>query len=327
MGKLAARGQNRQAALELMHRAHTLKPDSAEILSGVGTMLLELERLPEAQLAFETAIKLSPLEFMAHHNLGVIHQRRGNFPASASSFARAVELKPNHALSRLNLGAVLRDLGRFDESTVQFQAATALDPTMAHAFMQQAWNALLVGDYARGWPLFEWRWRVGGAAFPQFPQPVWDGSSLAGRSIMIHAEQGLGDTIQFARYATLLAKTAREVTIYTPETLRHLIRTVPFLAHSISQRVLLPRFDVWCPMMSLPLRCGTTVETIPATVPYVSADASHAEAWRELLSHDPAGYRIGICWAGNPSNYNDVNRSITPKLIEPLVQAIPGVAA
>jgi len=326
LGMLAMRGKNPQAALELMRKAQTLRPDSAEILAALGTVLFQLDRLVEAQAVYEASIKLSPGQFMSHHNLGVIHQRTGNMNASAQSFFRAAELMPNHVLTRLNLGAVLRDLGRFAESTAQFQAAVALDPNMADAFMQQSWNALLTGDYARGWPLFEWRWRCNGFAFPQFSQPIWDGSPLAGRSIMLHAEQGLGDTIQFARYATVLSKTAREVTIYTPALLRTVLSTVPGATRAVSVRQELPSFDVWCPMMSLPLKCGTTVATIPAPIPYVSADASSVETWRELIRHDPPGYRIGICWAGNRANYNDVNRSIPANLIQPLAR-IPGIAA
>jgi hypothetical protein len=197
---------------------------------------------------------------------------------------------------------------------------------MSDAMMQQSWNALLVGDYLRGWPLFEWRWRCRGFVFPKFAQPIWDGTPLAGRSIMLHAEQGLGDTIQFARYATVLAKDAGEVTIYTPELLRTLLATVPGATRAVSIQQELPAFDVWCPMMSLPLKCGTTVATIPAPIPYVSADASTVETWRGIISQDPRGYRIGICWAGNPNNYNDVNRSIPANLLQPLTN-IPGVVA
>jgi Tfp pilus assembly protein PilF len=323
--KLATRAQNPKAALELLHRAQALKPDSAEILAAAGTVLFQLDRLSEARQAYEAAIKLSPGEFMSHHNLGVIHQRAGNFPSSSYHFSYAAHLMPSHALTRLNYGVVLRDMGKFAESTSQFQAATAIDPTLADGFMQLAWNALLAGDFARGWPLFEWRWRCGGVALPQFPQPIWDGSQLAGKSIMIHAEQGLGDTIQFSRYATLLAQTAREVTIYTPETLRQLMGTVPFLSAAVSRRDQLPAFDVWCPMMSLPLRCATTVETIPASIPYVNADPARVEAWKQLMASDTPGYRVGICWAGNPNNYNDVNRSLPLNMVKHFGQ-LPGVA-
>jgi Flp pilus assembly protein TadD len=324
LGMIAGMAGHREAAEPILRQAAAIKPDSAEIVSALGTALFQLDRFAEARHVYERALQLNANQFVARHNLAVIHQRAGDIPAAAEDFRKATAIAPDNALARLNLGALLRDLGALRESTEQLRQAILLDPNLAHAHMQLAWNALLQGDFTGGWPGYEWRWRVPGVRLPQFPQSIWDGSKLSGRTIMLHSEQGLGDSIQFVRYAALLARQGAKVIVYSPAILRELLATSPGVTHAASDLRSLPPFDVWCPMISLPLRFGTDLTSIPANTPYLSADPVRVSAWRDRMSNDPTGLKVGLCWAGNRGNFNDVNRSIPAEMLLPL-RGIPNV--
>jgi Flp pilus assembly protein TadD len=318
LGMIAGMAGHREAAEPILRQAAAIRPDSAEIVSALGTALFQLDRYAEAREVYQRAIQLNPNQFVARHNLGVIHERTRNIPAAAEEFRQAVAIAPDHALARLNLGALLRDLGDLPDSTNQLREAIKLDPNLAHAHMQLAWNALLQGDFAGGWPEYEWRWRCPGTRLPPFSQPIWDSSDPAGRTIMLHSEQGLGDSIQFVRYAAMLAGRGAKVIVYCPSVLRELLATAPGVTKAVSELRALPAFDAWCPMMSLPLRFGTDLASIPAGMHFLSADPTRISIWRDRLRKDPGGMKVGLCWAGNRANFNDANRSIAPELLLPL---------
>jgi len=191
--------------------------------------------------------------------------------------------------------------------------------------MQTAWNHLLQGRFKEGWAEYEWRWRCAGAALPRFAQPIWDGSDPAGRRIMLHAEQGYGDTIQFIRYARLLDQRGARVVLYCQEAIRELMSSAPGVEEVVSEAAKLSAFDSWCPLLSLPHRFATNLETIPAGVPYLSADPRRASEWQERLKGDPKGLRVGLCWAGSRTNPNHVRRSIPVDQLTGLGR-VPGVA-
>jgi Flp pilus assembly protein TadD len=318
LGMIAGTAGNRDFAASILRQALAIRPESPEIHSALGTALFQLDRLAESRHVYERTLELSPNDFVARHNLGVIHQRVGDIPEAAVEFRKAVELAPSHALARLNLGALLRDLGELNESSDHLRQALQIDPNLAHAHMQLAWNALLQGDFARGWQEYEWRWQVPGAKLPQFRQPLWDGSHLAGRTIMLYPEQGLGDSIQFVRYASLLAGMGAKVVVYCPTALCELLATAPGVMQAVSDARSLPPFDVWCPLMSLPLQFGTNLASIPAQVPYLRADPGRVAMWKQRMQNDAGGRKVGLCWAGNRANYNDANRSIPLEMFQPL---------
>jgi Flp pilus assembly protein TadD len=324
LGMIAGMAGRQDAAEGLLRQAVQLRPDSGDILAALGTTLFQCDRLGEAEQVYQRTLELSPDNFIARHNMGVIQQRVGNFPASAAHFKRATELAADNALAHLNLGAVLRDLDRIDESIAHVQQALRIDPNMGHAHMQLAWAWLLRGDFERGWREYEWRWRCPGAKFPQFPQPVWDGMPIHGKTIMLHAEQGLGDSIQFVRYASLLARPGAKVIVYCPQSLQKLLATAPGVAQAIIDARKLGAFDCWCPMLSLPLRFGTNLATMPAELPYLSPDPALSAKWADVMAGDPRGLRVGLCWAGNRANYNDVNRSIPLEMLS-LLGRVPDV--
>jgi len=192
------------------------------------------------------------------------------------------------------------------------------------------WNlalALLVqGHFPEGWEEYEWRWKTKGLLSPRqlLPQPLWDGRPLAGRAILLHAEQGLGDTIQFIRYLPLVAQRGGRVIVECQPELQRLVQAmtpdIPVLARGQP----LPDFAFQCPLLSLPKALGTTLATIPATVPYLHADAQNVQMWRDRLAGHGSALKVGLIWAGNPHHKNDRNRSVKLASLAPLAQ-VPGV--
>lgn len=180
---------------------------------------------------------------------------------------------------------------------------------------------LSIGDFARGWPGYEWRWRREGEQQPrEFTQPQWRGETLTGKTILLHAEQGFGDSIQFVRYLPMVAMKGGKIILELPDGLRPLIEKMKDVDGTFRRGDPLPQFDVHCPLLSLPLAFGTTIDTIPAPVPYLHAPADRAQAWRARL----AGVRrprIGLVWSGKPTHKNDHNRSIALSRLEPLLSA------
>lgn len=302
-----------------------MRPNSADIRCALGTALFNLNRFDEAGTVYEETLALNARDFIACHNLAVIHQRQGRLRDAADWFRKATRIQPNTALAHLNLGTILRDLGRMDDAWEHLRRAVELDPKLPDAHMMLAWVLLLTGDFARGWAEYEWRWRCPGFVWPNLPAPLWDGSPLNGRTIVLHAEQGMGDMIQFIRYAPLVAEGGGRVIAMCPPSLQRIVARVPGVIQVVTQRGMLPPFDVWLPIMSLPLRFGTTLKTIPARIPYIGIDTSSVAAWADRLRADPPGFRVGLCWAGNRANINDANRSIPLGKFAPLGQ-VPGVS-
>src|SRR5581483_3189988 len=181
---------------------------------------------------------------------------------------------------------------------------------------------LLRGDFERGWEEYEWRWKVKQVApsARTFVQPLWDGAPLEHRTILLHAEQGLGDTLQFVRYAALVRERGGRVVLQCSEALHAILRCCPGIDELVGQSAPLPEFDVHAPLLSLPRILGTTLATIPAPVPYLFADGALVEFWKRELA-EYSGFRIGIVWQGNPRYVHDRRRSIPLARFGPLARA------
>jgi hypothetical protein len=193
----------------------------------------------------------------------------------------------------------------------------------AEAHKNRGMNLLHLGDFEHGWREFEWRWRCKDFRKRAFRKPAWDGSSLRGQRILLYTEQGIGDTFHFIRYAPLLAERGAEVILECPGGLTALLKSCPGVKKVVAHGAPLPDFDCHAPLMSLPRLLGTTVETIPASVPYLSADKALIERWRRELSTVRA-FKVGIGWQGNPQNGTDYRRSIPLEQFAILAN-IPGV--
>lgn len=291
-----------QAACSSFDQAIAIRPGYAEAHMSRGNALKRLNQ-PEAALAsYERAIALKGDYVEAHSNRGNVLSELGRLDAALASYDAALEIAPNHVDAHCNRGNLLHDLRRFEEALQSFDRAIAADPSYAQAHFSKSLVSLLLGDWENGWRDFEWRWSNEHCASSRekrsFSQPVWLGAQpLAGKTILLHCEQGLGDTIQFCRYATLLAERGAQVVLEAPRALASLLRSLAGVAQLLVRGEPLPSFDYHCPLLSLPLAFGTTPATIPAHVPYLRSSAARAHYWQDKLGARTRP-RVGLVWSG-----------------------------
>jgi tetratricopeptide (TPR) repeat protein len=307
-------------ALPCLDRAIELHPDFAVARNNRGMALVTLGR-PEAALAdLDRALALRPDYPEALLNRGNALQALGRFDEAIAAYRRSLTLNPGNADTHNNLGHALHAAGQSAEAIASYRRAQELQPEFAAALWNEGVAHLRQGDFATGWPLFEWRHRALGTRrlVREYREPLWLGAGpVAGRTILVHHEQGLGDTIQMLRYVPELAARGARVVIQVPGALAELARSLPGNAVVVEEGLALPSFDLQCPMMSLPLAFGTAVGTIPARVPYLAATAAARDEWADLLG--PAGARrIGLAWSGSPGHQGDRLRSIPLPLLAAL---------
>jgi tetratricopeptide (TPR) repeat protein len=315
---------NSAEAEQCFRQVLAFNPDHAQAHNNLGVALQDQGRLAEAIECFRQALKFDPQFTMALNNLGSTLLDQGHLEEAATCFREVLRLDPNDANAHNNLGAALKEIGRFDEAQACHQRALCLqpDPTCARWIHASArWNLsllkLLKGDFLRAWPDFEFQWQIFGAAPRHVDRPRWDGTSLEGRTILLHPEQGLGDTLQFIRYAPMVKERGGTVLFECQPPLVRLLEGVAGIDRLISRGAPLPHFDVQAPLMSLPGLFGTTLATIPAAIPYVSACPKLALQWRKEL---PPGFKIGIAWQGNPGHAGDRRRSVPVRYFESLAR-------
>ncbi len=312
-------------ALTDLQRLAALRPGDAEIQAGLGHLLRELKRREEALAAFDRALALSPEYTGTHNSRGNVLIELNRLDDGLAAYERALAIDPNYTFALVNRGSALRYLGRADEALESFERAIRLAPELADAHWNKALLQLSHGDFANGLPGYEWRWRRGLEAPRGFTQPRWQGEDLAGKTILLHAEQGLGDSIQMLRYlpvvAAKLGNIGGKIVLELPEPLLPLVSdpAITLVRHGAR----LPAFDVHCPLMSLPLACRTTLTTIPAAVPYLKVPADRQEKWQAKLAAISAP-RVGLVWSGRPDHVNDHNRSIPLSRLAPVL-SVPGV--
>jgi Flp pilus assembly protein TadD len=320
-------------AVTCYRQSLSLRPDNALVYNNLGNVLRDLERWDEALACYQQALNLKPDYAEAHNNEGIAYARQGKFDEAAVRFRQALWFRPDYAKAHSNLGNALRNLGQLDDALACYRQAVHLDPHYADAYRNRALVRLLQGDFEQGWQDYEWRWQCPDLPRPSFPRPRWDGGPLNGRTILLHAEQGLGDTLQFVRYAPLVKRLGGRVVVQCQPSLLSLLASCPGIDHLSAQGSALPDFDVHTPLLSLPGTFGTTLATIPAQVPYLRADTRLVERWRrELVSLSSAGreakgagiFRIGIAWQGSPRHPGDRQRSIPLRNFAALLH-VPGI--
>ncbi|MBW7969477.1 tetratricopeptide repeat protein [Bradyrhizobium sp. BR 10289] len=308
------------AALADYDRVIKIMPGHAAALNNRGIVLLRLLRAEAALADFDAAIALEPRSPEIANSRGSALRAVGRLDDALAEFDRAAALKPDFVDAIVNRGSVLQDLARYDEALAAYAQAQRINPDHALAHWNDATLRLLTGDYARGFAEAEWQRKVPalGIVTPNFAQPLWLGeSSLEGKTILVHADLGFGDTIHFARYIPMLAARGARVIARVQAALRKLIGTMEGVSLCIDKSAPLPEFDLHCPLSSLPLAFGTTLESIPAAVPYLTAPEL-PETWRERFGNDER-MKIGLVWSGNATHSNDRNRSIRAELLAPLL--------
>jgi tetratricopeptide (TPR) repeat protein len=294
--------KRRDEALASYDRALAAQPDYAEAHSNRGNVLDDLGRHEEALASYDRALALRPDFADAHCNRGNALQNLKRLDEAVESYDRALVLRPDFAEALSNRGNPLVEMRRFDDALASFDRAIALRGDFGDAHFNAAVCRLLIGDFADGWREYEWRWETEQLRDEKrsFARPQWLGSdAIAGKTILVHAEQGFGDTIQFCRYVPLVASYGARVILEVPRPLRTLMGALAGTAHVVARGDDLPDFDQHCPLLSLPLAFGTRLETIPAATPYLSAPSDKTLAWRERLGQHQRP-RVGLAWAGNP---------------------------
>jgi Tfp pilus assembly protein PilF len=339
-------------------RAIALRPDMPEAHFNLANVLRDLKRHDAAIASYNRAISLKPDFPEAYLNLGLVLQDLSRHAESCEMYRKAVSQRPNFGEARNNFGDSLRILGKYDQAIAEltlarsllprsvevhsnlgnayqddaqlpqaiesYRRAIEIDPTNASAQYNLGLALLLKGDLEQGWPQYEWRRKVKRLAAAQFdfPQAIWDGSNLSGKRILLHAEQGLGDTIHFVRYVPLVATRGGGIILASQKELAPLLRRMPGIEQLITPDDPLPPFDVHCPLPSLPGVFHTTLENLPRQIPYLSPDPAEVETWKSKLRMEPADRRlkVGIAWAGRPQHSNDHNRSISVDLLRPVIE-------
>ena len=312
-----------EAAVASCREAARLKPDLPEAHNNLGSALEEVGQYEEAIITLQTALRIKPDFSKAHNNLGIAYWYLGRYDEAIDSYRRAIDLMPEMAEAHNNLGNVLRDQGKLDEAAACYRQAADLRPNYADPHWNQSLVWLLQGDFELGWAEYEWRWKLKNFKPRACTQPAWDGSSLEGKTILLAAEQGLGDTIQFIRYAPLVRQRAARVIAEVQRPLRQILSTTPGIDELCLQGEAPPPFDTYVTLLSLPRLLGTRLDSVPGNVPYISACSELIEKWRDEIESLP-GFRIGIAWKGSPQNRTDRGRSLPLALFETLAR-VPGV--
>lgn len=339
-----------EEALAICQHLLRLRPDYAEAYNTIGNTLKDQDKLEDALAQYQQALRLKPDMAQVHVNVGLVLALQGKPEEALESYRRSLYYKPNYAEAYNGMGTVLRDQGKMQESLVCYQKAVQLKPDYAEAHWNGALSYLALGNFEQGWPEYEWRWRC--REFRKhkkdFPRPRWDGGDLRGRTILLHSEQGLGDTIQFIRYAALVKERGGHVIVQCQKRLMKLLAGCAGIDKLVPEGAELPHFDVHASLLSLPAILRTTFDTIPARVPYLTADPALVEDWRQEIAKSEkrlmaeskeqravsqnntvAGsplsvlrspLKIGIAWQGNPEHKSDRERSIALGQFAPLAR-------
>ncbi|MBF0126770.1 MAG: glycosyltransferase family protein [Magnetococcales bacterium] len=331
---LLLKEQQRLPEAEAAYRqVAALEPDHANALDNLGNLLTGQERLPEAEAAYRQALRARPGHANARNNLGFLLSMQGRHDEAEACFRQALASQPDHLLALNNLGSLLVERRRFAAAEEVFLQALRHQPDCADAQWNLALLHLSQGGFREGWTLYESRLHPRHSRRETMNTtpfegsfPMWRGEDLTGKTLLILPEQGFGDQVQFCRFiAVLRSRPVRSVTLVCPPALERLFRRLAGV-----ERVLTPRpdpdyppHDYWTFLLSLPLRLGSTLETIPATLPYLTPPAQALEAWRERLT--PEGFRVGLVWRGNPGLSHDNQRSLPGLATLAPLWSVPGV--
>ena len=307
---------NLAEATDCYRRALQLKPNYAVAQFNLGVVLEKQGELEVAAESYRRALQLKPDFAEVHSNLGVVLEKQGELDAAAECHHRALHLRPDFAQAHSNLGAVMEKQGDLEAAAKCFRRALALQPSCVDGHIGLAVTLLRQGDFAEGWRQYEWRFKREGASEEALVQPRWTGSPLKDCTILLRCEQGLGDILQFVRYAMQVKQQGGTVLVECPASLASLLARCSGVDRVVVKGEALPEFDFHLPLLSLPGVFHTSPETIPARVPYLWPASELVNQWQQELG-PPTALKVGIAWQGDPANRADRFRSI------PLMQFAP----
>jgi tetratricopeptide (TPR) repeat protein len=315
-----------QDAVASYEAAIALRPDFAEACCSLGQALELIGRHEQALASYEKALALRPEFAEAHFGRGSVLVDLNRYADALAALDRAIALRPGYSQAYNRRGSALTKLGRLREALDSHGKAIAINPDYAAAHYYRGLTFLALGDLEPGWRDYQWRWKMadGPKRRRSFKQPEWLGEqSLIGRTILLYAGQGFGDTIQYVRYVPLVAALGAKIVLEVQPPLKGLISETDGASLVLGQGDDLPPFDYHCSLESLPLVCKTRLDTIPAKLPYLRPRPDRAEHWRRSLAINPLP-KVGLVWAGNPEYQDDKWRSIGLSRISPLL-SVPGI--
>ena len=317
--------KHHEDALSSFDASIALKPKNPSAHNNRGVTLLALKRHKEAIASFDAAIALDPMFAEAHYNRANALRELRLFDLALAGYDRAVALKPDFpARGWFWRGVTLFALNRDDEAVACYDKAIAAEPDFAEAYFSKSLVKLSLGDYTEGWRLYELRWKTDQSRARHFNRPAWrNDADLSGKTLLAHNEQGFGDTIQFVRYLEFFRGKNCRVILEAQKALALLLResgieVIERDDAKLSPVETLPQFDYHCSLLDMPLAFGTTLDTIPASIPYLTAARDKIAAWGALLG-ERTKPRIGLAWSGNPAHTNDLSRSIRLDTLLPIM--------
>jgi tetratricopeptide (TPR) repeat protein len=341
-------------ALAALDKALASAPGHLDALNNRGNLLLDLGRPAEAISAFDAVLEKEPRHLQARINRGNARAVLGETEQALADYDAALAMAPGHPLALFNRGNALRAAGReadaiasYDgtlaalpnhvgawtnrglaqaalnrhaDALASYRRALEIAPDNADLHFNAALSLLTNGDYARGFVEYEWRWkRAGIVPRKDLRKPLWLGETpLAGKTILLHAEQGLGDTLMLARYVPLLARSGAKVALQAQPELKTLLSGLGGVSVVVALGQPLPPVDLHCPLLSLPLACKTDLSNVPASIPYLHASPAKIETWRPRLE-SLSSLRVALAWSGRATHVNDRNRSLTLTQLQPLL--------
>jgi tetratricopeptide (TPR) repeat protein len=320
----AFRSGHTHGAVSLGSRACRQNPQDPENWSNCGAYLKAVGDLPLALRHQQNAVQLNPQSAQAQANLGNTLGALGRWEEALTATRQAVNLTPQSGEYHYNLGIALKENAAFAAALQAFRQAQKIGGGHVRAALHESLLELLTGDLAAGWQHYESRWAQPDCKEPRsFSQPLWTGQDLQGKSILVHAEQGFGDTFQFMRFIPLLAQRGAHVIVVVQTDVSSLVGRVQGVGQLVPSGAELPHFDFHCPMLSLPAGFGCTLENIPGNTPYLTADPERVAFWKQRLGSSKKR-RVALVWAGRPTHGNDANRSLALRHLESLTR-LPNV--
>jgi tetratricopeptide (TPR) repeat protein len=297
-------------------------PRSAQLLVELAEIQRGRGAYSQAEMTLRQALAMNGSSAHAWHGLGLLRQDQGETAAAEAGFMRALELKPDFVTALINLGSLKAGLERFEESLPFYDRALALAPNNAIGHWNRALALLTLGDYLAAWRDYDWRWQIPElvkSAEVKVLERRWRGEAVAGKTVLLRSEQGVGDTIQLARYAPMVGRQGARVVLAVQPSVVSLLAQLPGLDRVLSVADPLPGYDLQASLPDLPGIFGTSLATIPEPQGYLAPDEARAAAWKVRLAAEPRR-KVGLIWAGNPRHRDDRNRSIALGLLEPLVR-------
>jgi len=300
-----------QDAVACYERNLAQAPNDISSLHGMAVSLMPLGDFLRALSLSERLCVLRPRSAEVHYNRGTVLGALGRYDEEMAAYRLALEIQPRFVPAYVNLGVVLSDLRRTDEALAQFKKALQIDPNDVGARTNRARTNLLIGEFEHGWREYEWRWKDGGEAHGFPAHQLWLGAQpVAGKTVLVHHEQGLGDTLQFVRFVDKLVEAGARVVLRVQDELWPLLRDYPGVAQVLGATSPLPPFDFHIPLMSLPFAFKLGAADLIVRHPYLEVAPEYVARWNDILPPRTGRPRVGIVWSGSPTQLNDHNRSI-----------------